>query len=98
MRKGLTQIAGVDGCRKGRWIVVTAGHESLDNATVSMFETTAELISKLAPRSIIAIDMPIGLPERAVRGGRDPDWAAREFLGPRRTSIFPVPSRRAVYA
>jgi len=42
--------------------------------------------------------VPIGLPECAINGGRECDWAARAFLGPRRTSVFPVPSRRAVYA
>jgi predicted RNase H-like nuclease len=92
-----TKIAGVDGCKAG-WIAVTATPESFDRPEVKIFESVAALICELAPKSLIAIDMPIGLPERAIKGGREPDWAAREFLGLQRGSIFPVPSRRAVYA
>src|SRR5262245_16436242 len=92
-----TQISGVDGCKAG-WIAVTATPEIFDKAEVKVFMSVAALISELAPRAIIAIDMPIGLPERAIKGGREPDWAAREFLGLQRASVFPVPSRQAVYA
>jgi predicted RNase H-like nuclease len=91
------QIAGVDGCRGGKWIAVTTIAEGFGSAEVKVFKSVDALISELAPRSIIAIDIPIGLPERAINGGREPDWAARAFLGPRRTSVFPVPSRHAVY-
>jgi predicted RNase H-like nuclease len=91
-----TQIAGVDGCKAG-WIAVTADPETFDRAAVKIYKSVTELILELAARSIIAIDMPIGLPERTKKGGREPDRAAREFLGPQRASIFPVPSRRAVY-
>jgi predicted RNase H-like nuclease len=93
-----TQISGVDCCKAGRWIAVTAILEAFDKAEVKVFENVADLISELAPRSIIAIDVPIGLPERAIGGGREPDWVARAFLGPRKASVFPVPSRRVVYA
>jgi predicted RNase H-like nuclease len=92
-----TKIAGVDGCKAG-WIAVTAAPESFDKAEIKVFASAAALICELASRSLIAIDMPIGLPERAIRGGREPDWAARQFLGRQRGSIFPVPSRGAVYA
>lgn len=43
----------------------------------------------------IAIDMPIGLPERGVRAS---DAAVRTLLGPRRSSLFATPVRDAVYA
>jgi predicted RNase H-like nuclease len=92
-----TQVSGVDGCKAG-WIAVTAIPESFDKVEVKVFKSVAALILELAPQSIIAIDIPIGLPERAIKGGREPDWAAREFLGLQRASVFPVPSRRAVYA
>jgi predicted RNase H-like nuclease len=92
-----TQISGVDGCKAG-WTAVTTAAKAFDKAEVKVFMSVAALISELAPRAIIAIDMPIGLPERAIKGGREPDWAAREFLGSQRASVFPVPSRRAVYA
>jgi hypothetical protein len=77
---GPTKIAGVDGCKAG-WIAVTAALGSFGKPEVKIFESVAALIAELAPKSLIAIDMPIGLPERAIRGGREPDWAARQFLG-----------------
>ncbi|MGH6843856.1 MAG: DUF429 domain-containing protein [Methylocella sp.] len=92
-----TQIAGVDGCKDG-WIAVTAAPETFDKAEFKIYKCFTELISELAARSIIAIDMPIGLAEHTDRGGREVDWAAREFLGPQRASVFPVPSRRTVAA
>ena len=41
--------------------------------------------------------MPIGLPDRIVPGGRGPEAAARAVLGPRRSSVFSVPSRSTVW-
>ncbi|MCU1487903.1 MAG: uncharacterized protein JWN67_4649 [Actinomycetia bacterium] len=43
----------------------------------------------------IAVDMPIGLPES---GRRACDSEARKLLGPRRSSVFPVPVRSALAA
>ncbi|HUI20488.1 MAG TPA: DUF429 domain-containing protein [Methylocella sp.] len=91
------EIAGVDGCKAG-WIAVTADLETFGKVQVKIFRSFAELIWERASLAIIAIDMPIGLPDRAIGGGREPDWVARAFLGPQRSSVFPVPSRRAVYA
>ncbi len=92
-----TQIAGVDGCKAG-WIVVILQPDSPARAEAKVFENFTNLAGALNPDSIIAVDMPIGLPERASKGGRAPDWAAKEFLGPRKGSVFLVPSRPAVYA
>ena len=44
---------------------------------------------------VIAVDMPIGLP---AEGRRACDTEARAMLGPRRSSVFPVPTRRALAA
>lgn len=49
----------------------------------------------LPPAHRALIDMPIGLPE-SIR--RSCDAQARTILGPRRSTLFPVPTRRAVYA
>ena len=43
--------------------------------------------------AIVAIDIPIGLLDAAVPGGRDCDKLARSFLGPRRNSVFSPPVR-----
>jgi predicted RNase H-like nuclease len=44
---------------------------------------------------IVAVDMPIGLSEV---GRRSCDTEARRLLGPRRSSVFPVPVRSALAA
>jgi predicted RNase H-like nuclease len=48
--------------------------------------------------AVIAVDMPIGLPARIGPGGRGPERAVRALLGKRQSSVFPVPSREAIYA
>lgn len=46
------------------------------------------------PAQIIAVDMPIGLPELS---GRPPEREVRARLGERQSSVFAVPSEKAVY-
>jgi predicted RNase H-like nuclease len=48
--------------------------------------------------AVIGVDMPIGLPARIGPNGRGPERAVRPLLGARQSSVFPVPSRQAVYA
>jgi predicted RNase H-like nuclease len=50
-----------------------------------------------APR-IVAVDMPIGLPEHTGPRGRTPERLVRSYLGERQSSVFSIPSRSAVYA
>ncbi len=45
--------------------------------------------------AVVAVDVPIGLPER---GARACDRAARALLGPRRSSVFPAPLRALLAA
>src|SRR5262249_51933890 len=47
---------------------------------------------------LVAVDMPIGLPAHIGPQGRGPERAVRSLLGDRQSSVFSVPSRRAVYA
>ena len=47
---------------------------------------------------VIAVDMPIGLPEITRKGGRGPEMLVRPLLGQRQSSVFSIPSRAAVYA
>jgi predicted RNase H-like nuclease len=49
--------------------------------------------------AVLGVDLPIGLPERAERGGRACDRAARRLLGrPRASSVFSPPARAALSA
>jgi predicted RNase H-like nuclease len=45
---------------------------------------------------VIAVDVPIGLPAAARRGGRQCEVLARSLLGPRKSSVFSSPSRAAL--
>ena len=55
-------------------------------------------IGPLEAPAVIAIDIPIGLPERAGYGGRAAENAVRPLLGARQSSVFSVPSRAAIAA
>jgi predicted RNase H-like nuclease len=89
-------VAGVDGFTGG-WICVLRDLDSraLELRAVPSF--AAVLALPHAPR-VIAIDIPIGLPERAAPGGRPSDVLGRQLLGPRRASLFSTPSRAALTA
>lgn len=86
---------GVDGCRGG-WIAV-ADHGQ-DPPRVEIFPTFPALIAAAGNTAIVAVDMPIGLPATIGREGRGPEKAVRLKLGSRRSSVFSVPSRAAIFA
>ena len=88
-------IAGVDGCKAG-WIAVTLTPGGEPAAAV--FTTFAELVDSLPADAVIAVDMPIGLPDITRKGGRGPEMLVRPLLGQRQSSVFSIPSRAAVYA
>ena len=87
-------LAGVDGC-PGGWIAafVRASGDAVRIAVVPRF---ADAVAEA--RGIIAVDMPIGLPERVGIGGRAAEREVRPLLGARQSSVFSVPSRAAIYA
>lgn len=77
--------AGVDGCRFG-WVAVTWSDGGLD---VAIARTWAEVDIDAA--GIVAVDMPIGLPDSGLRAC---DRAARALLpGARKSSVFSAPRR-----
>ncbi len=89
-------LAGVDGCIGG-WIAAFA-HSTGDEGTVAVFSRFADVLEAPQQPAIVAVDMPIGLPERAGRGGRAAENALRPLLGARQSSVFSVPSRAAIEA
>ena len=89
-------LAGVDGC-KGGW-VVTLVEAIGDDVRVCVVSQFADIMALPEQPRIIALDIPIGLPARIGADGRGPEHAVRELLGRRKPSVFPVPSRAAVYA
>jgi predicted RNase H-like nuclease len=90
------RVAGIDGCRAG-W-AVTIRERTTDGLLRHDFRLFADFSELLADESlsVLAVDMPIGLPDRAGRGGRGPETAVRPLLGARQSSVFSVPSRAAV--
>lgn len=82
-------MVGADGCKRG-WVAVTGQDPSL--------QVYADFAALLAdnPGATVAVDMPIGLPERIVGGGRSPEKLVRPMLGPRQSSVFAMPARAVV--
>src|SRR4051812_4525703 len=95
----MSEVAGVDGCPRGWIAVVGAAGDSLrvEDLRVEVHSTLADLLAAHPSLTAIAVDMPIGLPDRIGPGGRGPEAALRPHLGMRQSSVFSVPSRRAVY-
>lgn len=65
-------------------------------ATIEIAKTFADVLAMLADARIIAVDIPIGLPDVVGIGGRPADIAARAVLGARQSAVFAVPARAAV--
>ena len=89
-------FAGVYGCRSGlgRGICASRRRRRPDTHRGPFCRVLA---APEAP-SVVAVDIPIGLPERAGPGGRAAENAVRPLLGARQSSVFSVPSRAALAA
>jgi predicted RNase H-like nuclease len=92
---GDTWLAGVDGCPAG-WLVTFVRPDG-GEVRLRIAATFAEIMQAPEAPAVIAIDIPVGLPERAGAGGRAAENAVRPLLGARQSSVFSVPSRAAVY-
>jgi predicted RNase H-like nuclease len=91
-----TWVAGADGCPPG-WAVVLRDVSGRKPAQLMVFATMAELLRFPMVPALLAIDMPMGLPESVGPGGRAPESELRQLLGERKASLFSIPSRRAIY-
>jgi predicted RNase H-like nuclease len=88
-------IAGADGCKAG-WIAAIQAPGRMPDVRISpSFE---RLIDSLPDDAIVAVDMPIGLPDFTTSGGRGPERLVRPLIGERQSSVFSIPSRAAVHA
>lgn len=84
-----TTFKGVDGCRGG-WIIATITEGALE---LSLSRDLSPLLHDATAR--VLIDMPIGLPSQH---HRTCDLEGRSLLGHRRSTLFPVATREALYA
>jgi predicted RNase H-like nuclease len=89
-------LAGVDGCPAG-WIAALV-RASDGTVRIGAFARFAEIGALPETPAVIAVDIPVGLPDRSGAGGRAAENAVRPLLGRRQSSVFSVPSRAAVYA
>ena len=83
---------GIDGCSNG-WLASITKPFDFENCFCLYSKFLYELISKLPEKNFIIIDIPIGLEEK--KHIRECDIKAREFIGPRRHSIFAPPCKKA---
>ncbi len=88
-------VAGVDDCPRG-WMVVLTDLSGHTPSRYRVCKTFSEVLALQERPSVITVDVPIGLPEIATRGGRKCDTAARSRLGARRSAVFTPPSRAAL--
>jgi len=89
------QVAGIDGCRGG-WIVAVLRGGRLESFAFA--PDFGQVLARHGACARIGVDIPIGLPELVPAGGRACEQEARLLLGPRRSSVFPTPSRAVLQA
>ena len=89
-------LAGVDGCTGG-WLAAFV-RTSGDEVRLRIVPRFADVLAAAERPAVVAVDMPIGLPERTGPGGRAAENCVRPLLGARQSSVFSVPSRAAIDA
>lgn len=96
MNPGSPWLVGADGCPDG-WIAayVCADGDALQLRVVRRF---IDILAAPEQPRIVAVDIPIGLPDRAGPGGREAERRVRPLLGERQSAVFSVPSRAAIEA
>jgi predicted RNase H-like nuclease len=90
MTNEITEVVGCDVAR-GRWVAVVLHDGAFHRALVA--RSLAAIACACPSAAVIAVDIPIGLPESWPRAA---DRQARELVGPRRNSVFLTPLRAAV--
>jgi predicted RNase H-like nuclease len=89
-RQRAVRVAGVDMAGGGWAVVVLEGDK-----VVEAFRAEKFADALLVDAQVVAVDIPIGIPES---GSRPADVAARRFVGSRGSSVFPTPIRPVLEA
>lgn len=84
-------VVGVDGCAGG-WFAVWQTRDATDLHS-ACYQSIAAVVNAHADADRLLVDFPIGLPASEPR---ECDSVARQRLGARSSSVFPVPSRAVV--
>ena len=88
-------LAGVDACRGG-WLVVFVRPGTGEIQSPRVIQEFADILEATENPRVVAVDIPIGLPEQSEVRGRAPEREVRPLLGKLKSSVFRVPSRRAI--
>jgi predicted RNase H-like nuclease len=92
---GEGRVLGVDACKAG-WVGIALGGGPARAYFAVLIEELVLAAESDGPVEVIAIDIPIGLPDS---GRRKADEQARAIVGPRRaSSVFTTPVRTALEA
>jgi predicted RNase H-like nuclease len=78
------EVLGLDACR-GKWLAVVLDEGRVVDARLD--RNAGVLVAKWPDAAAVGVDIPIGLPDVPLR---DAERAAREFVGERRSSVFPT--------
>jgi predicted RNase H-like nuclease len=89
-------LAGVDGCPAG-WIAAFVRPDA-EVGRIAVLPRFVDVLAAPEQPEFVAVDVPIGLPERSRYGGREAENAVRPLLGARQSSVSSVPSRAALEA
>jgi predicted RNase H-like nuclease len=82
----MTMVVGMDACKRG-WVAVALRDGAFAEAReIALAKEALTLWPDLA---VLAIDIPIGLPDRDLPYPREADVQAARFVGRRRSSVFP---------
>ena len=84
----------MDACKAG-WVGVVVGEAPARAFVAPGIERLVSLASESGDVAMIAIDIPIGLPDQ---GRRQADMLAKAAIGPLRSSVFMTPVREALLA
>mgnify|MGYP003673968155 CR=1 FL=1 len=88
-------VLGVDGCPAG-WLGVFRDLAGTQPPRHRIFASFAEILATPESPRVIAVDMPIGLLDQSVKGGRVCEQLARARLKGRTSSVFSSPCRPAL--
>jgi predicted RNase H-like nuclease len=87
-------VLGVDACKSG-WIGIALSEGMLNAHSATGIGDLVEEASSGGLPDVIAVDIPIGLPDT---GRRQADVLVRKAVGPLRASVFMTPVRPALEA
>lgn len=90
-------VVGVDGCPDG-WMCVFREIDDPASAVMQFHARFADILADERQPSVIAVDIPIGFPDRLEGGGRSCEQRVRKLLGPRQSSVFATPARDVIAA